>query len=261
MAAGVKFSFRSAAGAFYFLIIFGLGIFPPAGLHAQSQAGIEGPNPNYIVQEINAIRAGYGIPALRPDAISGKAAEIYARELADRQVLSHRGLDGSRVVERYRNAGGTGLSAGEILGAGDSLDSILTAWMDSPSHRESILNPEWFSAGAGLVQLDNGRLLVVVVFNNSRFKLTSFTIDNGKVILEGLFFLNPEFFPQTLFLRIGDTDVTPQYASKTDGNNIILHFEFSLPDRWAEDGIGLMQMNIMENDYLYSSDLILRHIL
>ena len=259
MAPGLKLSLPATAGYFFTLIFSGFGIFQPVALHSQSQAEIE--EPNYIIREINTIREGSGVPPLRIDAASKKAAELYAGELADRQVLSHWGMDGSRVAERYRSAGGTGLRAGEILGAGDSLDSILGAWMDSPSHRESILNPEWFSAGAGVVQLDNGRLLVVVVFNNSRLKLTSFTIDNNKVILEGLFFLNPEFFPQTLFLRIGDTEVTPLYASKTDGYNIILHFEFPLPDKWAEDGIGIMQMNILENDYLYSSDLILRHIL
>ncbi|MDF1567825.1 MAG: CAP domain-containing protein, partial [Spirochaetaceae bacterium] len=70
-----------------------------------------------IINTINEIRVSHGLHYLSEDSAAASAAKEHADELALRHTLSHWGLDGSRVAERYRSAGGTGISAGENLGA------------------------------------------------------------------------------------------------------------------------------------------------
>lgn len=213
-----------------------------------------------ILLELNGIREEYGIPALDSDEASSTAAAVHARDLSERLSLSHWGNDGSRVAERYRRAGGTGLRAGENLGAGDNIKSIIDAWMDSPAHRENILNPDWFSGGTGIVHLPGGRLILVVVFNNSRWQQKEFRIAEQRVYVDGDLSLSPGIFPQSVFLKITGSEITALTAIINKKNSVSLHFDFPLPDKWQPGGVAAMEMNVFENGELRKTDLILQDI-
>ncbi len=213
-----------------------------------------------IISELNEIREEYGIPGLKFDEASGTAASIHARDLSERLTLSHWGADGSRVADRYRLAGGTGLRAGENLGAGDSIKSIIEAWMDSPAHRKNIINPDWFSGGASVVHSPGGRLVIVVVFNNSRWRQRGFRINGNRVLVDGDLSLSPGMFPQAVFLKTADKEINSLTAVINDQNSVSLHFDFPIPDKWQSGEVVAMEMNLFENGKLVKTDLILQDV-
>jgi len=237
---------------FFILIFFLVPLISISGQDSVSPASSE-----TILHDINHLRKQHGVLPLENDRPSTTAALLHVRELADRQLLSHWGLDGSRVAERYRISGGTGLKAGENLGAGENSETIINAWMNSQSHRENLLNPEWLSAGVGIIRNPEGRMIVVVVFNNSRWKQNSFNIIDGKVVLDGLLKLMPGYFPETVFLKISDSEVSPVSASRYNKNSLSLEFNFPLPEKWQSDRVAAMEINILENGKLLKTDLIL----
>ena len=119
---------------------------------------------DYIESWINDRRAEAGLNPLEREESLRISALSYARELSDRGILTHRDRENRGPWERYGLAGGTALSAGEILGtssAGVSLDEILSAWWESPPHREQILNPRWNCLGIGISEKDNIRIAAV----------------------------------------------------------------------------------------------------
>ncbi len=209
-----------------------------------------------VLQSINDIRVRNGVHMIRDDIPSSIAAARHAEELGRRQTLSHRGLDGSRVAERYREAGGSGLNAGENLGSGDSILSIISAWMESPSHRRNILNPEWFSAGVGYLQINNDRIILVMIFNDSRWEQTSFMVENGNVSLEGKFTLAPGIFPERIFLDVNGKDIDSFTAAILDENTIGLQFIFPEPELWLRNDILPVTLSAVEAGLTRQTDLI-----
>jgi len=243
---------------FTFLIALFL-IFPVPVLRAQDAS--DPAESGWVINELNKIRVLNDLRPLVEDVASEDSAQQHARELGDRQVLSHWGLDGSRVTERYRRSGGTGLSAGENLGAGDNLRSIISAWMDSPDHRNNILNPHWYSAGSGKVNLPGGRVILVVVFNNSRWYQTSFRIDEDRVFIEGLFLLSaPAEIPEAVFMSFGDSDISPSAVQTAEEAYLSLQFTFPKPREWLSGKIASMELNVFEKGQLRKTDLIFQEI-
>jgi len=234
-------------------------IFPAGMLMGQNVS--DSAESAWVINELNALREQHGLRPLFDDISSADSAILHARELADRQVLSHWGLDGSRVAERYRRAGGTGLSAGENLGAGDTLISIITAWMDSPDHRSNILDPRWYSAGSGMVNLPGGRVILVVVFNNSRWSQTSFRIEDNRILIQGNLFLSaPAAIPEAVYISFGDTDISPSELVAAGEEFLSLRFIFPRPHDWISGKIASMEMNVFERGRITETDLIFQEI-
>ncbi len=209
-----------------------------------------------VLVEINNIRKRHNLQELITESSASVSAVIHSQELEGRQTLSHWGLDGSRVTERYRAAGGTGLRAGENLGAGDSIDSIIDAWMQSPSHRNNILNPDWFSAGVGHLQTDGGRIILVVVFNNSRWEQTSIRIVGSLVEIEGYVILSPGLFPEKIFFSVDGNDISPIFAALSGSDRIRVHFEISQPAEWESDRIAAIPLFVTESGESHQTDLL-----
>jgi uncharacterized protein YkwD len=92
-------------------------------------ASVQGQND--LVSWVNGTRDSAGVSVLVPDALLSRAAEAWAERLARAGVLSHRGVDGSVAVDRYRALGGTDARVGEILGAGPDLPGVEHAWLKS----------------------------------------------------------------------------------------------------------------------------------
>ena len=73
--------------------------------------------------------------------------------------FSHDSVDGTAFSERirrhYTNAGYARWSVGEALMASQArfvdAEAIVTAWLDSPSHRAIILSPTWRDTGIGVL--------------------------------------------------------------------------------------------------------------
>jgi len=108
---------------------------------------------------VNGERADRGLAPLAPNARLAHAATAYARDLVAGSYFSHTGRDGSGVLERIRRSGylprGAAWVLGENLAWGSgglaTPSAIMRAWMNSPGHRENILNPDFREVGVGVV--------------------------------------------------------------------------------------------------------------
>lgn len=108
---------------------------------------------------VNAERARAGLPALRVDAcLTAKAAEPWARHLADTQSMTHQNL--SAVLATC-----PGGSVGENVAVGQpTASAVVQAWMNSSGHRANILNPSYTRIGVADVVGADGRHYWVQVF-------------------------------------------------------------------------------------------------
>ncbi len=210
-----------------------------------------------VIVSINQLRIQNGFAALDIDHEAGVTARNHANELALRLNLSHIGIDGLRVAERYRIAGGTGLKAGENLGAGDTVDLIIDAWMDSPGHRRNILESKWTAIGVGLHILESGRIIAVVVFTDARWKLLNHSINPDSLELTGELLINPGRFPEAVLLRHNGNDFSPVSVKKKDPRHLILRFTVPIPYQWHRNQSAAFRFVIVEEGINIPQDLLI----
>ena len=111
-----------------------------------------------ILTRLNATRAAHG---LRPLVVSDgleKAAVTHSRDLIQAGVFQHDSPDGTSFVQRlkhfYSPSGYSSWTAGENIlynTADIDADTAIRAWLDSPPHRQNMLNPDWREVGIGSV--------------------------------------------------------------------------------------------------------------
>jgi hypothetical protein len=135
---------------------FGVLLFLLALLSAPAEAD-ESP-----VGWVNALRSASGVPSVEEDPLLSATAGRWAEALAAAGILSHKGVDGSTGLDRYRRLGGTEARVGEILGSGPSLPDIEVAWEASPAHRPAVIRPYWTHAGWGRERAGSGWIYVVL---------------------------------------------------------------------------------------------------
>jgi hypothetical protein len=139
-----------------------------------------------ILSWVNKIRGAAGVPGLAPDGLLSQTAERWAARLARTGVLSHRGIDGSSALDRYRALGGTEVRVGEILGAGPSLAAVEDAWKRSGEHRETALATVWTHVGWGQ-SLSRGQEVWVVLFCQKLVEELSINADAKVITVSGRF--------------------------------------------------------------------------
>jgi uncharacterized protein YkwD len=105
---------------------------------------------------INAIRAANGLPALLPSPQAMDKAQAWANHLAATGQLEHSNL--------WDGMPDGGFSVGENVGQGPSTEAVNNAFMQSPRHRDNLLDPQWNWVGTGVARAADGTLFVVQVF-------------------------------------------------------------------------------------------------
>jgi uncharacterized protein YkwD len=108
---------------------------------------------------LNGERADHGLAPLTTNAKLAAAATAYAQDLVAGSYFSHTGRDGSGVLDRIQRSGYLPPDAGWVLGENlawgtGSLatpGAIMQAWMNSPGHRDNILNADYREIGIGIV--------------------------------------------------------------------------------------------------------------
>jgi len=93
-------------------------------------------------------------PALRMSSVLAAAAAAHARDMADRDELTHTGSDGSRPADRISRAGYSWRAAGENVASGQrDADEVVAAWLESPGHCANIMEPNFTEMGVAFVQV------------------------------------------------------------------------------------------------------------
>ncbi len=114
---------------------------------------------------INQSRAKAGLRSLKPSRVLGEVARSHSREMSAGNFFSHTNLDGWGPQERLERAGFAWKAFGENIGCGqDSPEKILLTWMNSASHRTTMLDPVYTEVGIGLVRGGECRIYWTALF-------------------------------------------------------------------------------------------------
>lgn len=118
---------------------------------------------------INKKRADAGLePLVWNDQLSD-LARLHSQDMADQKNFSHRGSDGSMVDDRADRLGITNWSAiGENIaferGFSDAANFAVERWMESPAHKQNLLDKRWKETGMGVAILPDGTYYFTQVF-------------------------------------------------------------------------------------------------
>lgn len=101
---------------------------------------------------VNAFRIANGKEILKWDEAAAVAAKNHSGDMAQNNYFSHTGLNGSDVLERYISVNNVSwTSIGENICAGYAhAPDVFFALMNSPGHRNNMLNPDFKYLGTGM---------------------------------------------------------------------------------------------------------------
>jgi uncharacterized protein YkwD len=115
----------------------------------------------------NAARATARIAFFSPDPKLNVVAQAHARDMADRGYFGHVTPEGKTLVQRLREAGIVYSAAGENIAANFSALATVDAWMESPAHRQNLLNGAFHKLGVGVYRNSlQPQIYYVQVFTN-----------------------------------------------------------------------------------------------
>ena len=98
----------------------------------------------------NQERAKAGCGPLRTNRALTNAAEAHASDMVDQHYFAHDSLDGRSPFDRMKAAGFKGGAMAENIAVGYSTPAaVMQGWMNSPGHRQNILNCTYTMIGIG----------------------------------------------------------------------------------------------------------------
>ncbi|AFY58283.1 uncharacterized protein with SCP/PR1 domains [Rivularia sp. PCC 7116] len=118
------------------------------------------PPSNPLIDEVvaltNSYRSQYGLQPLTLNTDLSESAQLHSQDMAVNDFFSHTGSDGTQVSDRTKSAGYQSSYVGQNIAAGYiSAEEVVSGWMNSPGHRENILNPSYEEIGVGYYNLAN----------------------------------------------------------------------------------------------------------
>ncbi|HSM82998.1 MAG TPA: CAP domain-containing protein [Nodosilinea sp.] len=103
-----------------------------------------------LLRLVNAERQRVNAPPLTLDDSLMAAAQGHAQDMATSGRMSHTGSDGSTLRSRIDGTRYSWSTIGENVAMGQpTAAAVMTAWMNSPGHRQNILNPAFTELGIG----------------------------------------------------------------------------------------------------------------
>lgn len=120
-----------------------------------------------MLNKINELRATHDLPALNVDTDLVSYAQIRANEITKK--FSHTrpdGTEGLDIIPLSRSYAGENLSWHVMdQGVDAAVEGTFTALVNSPSHLENMIAPEYTKIGIASVEF-NGRMYVAYMFSN-----------------------------------------------------------------------------------------------
>jgi len=119
-----------------------------------------------IFQLANQARKDAGVEPLEWNEQAAQAARAHAKLMAEKQALSHQFAGEPALRERVAATDLRFDSVAENVADAESAEEAHHALMNSPPHRQNLLNPKYNSLGIGVAQ-SGGQLFVVQDFAHS----------------------------------------------------------------------------------------------
>ncbi len=113
----------------------------------------------------NQQRQALGLPLLKENKILSEAAMQKAQDMINKDYFSHNSPTGVTPWYWFKANGYTYKAAGENLAIGFlESEEVQTAWQNSPSHQQNLLNPSFKEIGIAVLKGDfKGRTTTIVV--------------------------------------------------------------------------------------------------
>lgn len=138
-----------------------------------------------ILRRTNKERRKRGLRSLHGHTALMRSARRHSKWMASRSIFSHTGSGGSKPWDRAYAVGYPDVSVSENIwqsrgskgGAWKSKfqwksdwqlgQAAVISWMNSPGHRQNLLNPKWNHIGIGVSKNRKGRIYLVQNFGNA----------------------------------------------------------------------------------------------
>jgi uncharacterized protein YkwD len=121
-----------------------------------------------VIDFTNAERKKADLSPLKPNLQLLTAARLHAANMAKQDKLDHE-LDKKTPSDRVKDAGYKYAATGENIAWNPaSPKEAVKGWMDSPPHKENILNPKYTEIGVALAKNKKGEIYWVQVFGTPR---------------------------------------------------------------------------------------------
>ncbi len=107
-----------------------------------------------VIRLTNVERNKYGLASLKENSKLDLSAKAKAEDMILRQYFEHESPTGEKVSDLVERTGYEFIILGENLAMGNFEDDndLVQAWMNSPGHRENILNPNYKEIGISVIK-------------------------------------------------------------------------------------------------------------
>ncbi len=116
-----------------------------------TEVTVDSSSESEMLNLVNHERTSRGIPALQFDVKLRDVARAHSRDMFARGYFSHIDPDGKSPFDRMQAAGISFTEAGENIAYAPTTILAHNGLMDSPGHRENILNPNFHKIGIGII--------------------------------------------------------------------------------------------------------------
>lgn len=145
------------------------GAAPRIGSYVKTQPAVSNPKRTIKLRQdilalVNAERAAVGLPGLRMNTTLEISAQEYALAMAEQGFFGHTSPAGENLKARMERSGYyrpffqtdclcvARYLMGENLARGQkSSKEVVRDWLNSPTHREAIMNPDFTDTGIGII--------------------------------------------------------------------------------------------------------------
>lgn len=168
-----------------------------------------------VVTLTNSARSENGLGSLATNSKLASAAYAKAQDILEKDYFAHNSPDGKTPWDFINESGYTYSYAGENLAIGyTDASELFTAWMNSPTHRDNIVNKNFREIGIAVVSGDyQGAQTVVAV--------QEFGTPNGTIATEN------EQVASATPTPVTEANATPEAtALSNESNNQNLAFKF-----------------------------------
>ena len=136
----------------------------PAAPQQAAKAYTLSPQEQLAVNLLNQARQNEGLEPLKVNLQLAKLAADYALDMRNRKFFAHVDPDGKDPFERMAAVGIDFPNAGENIALSPDVETAHRMLLESPLHRENILNPKFTEIGIGVRPDARGGVYLVQEF-------------------------------------------------------------------------------------------------